>query len=95
MLVYSCVRCYFKEFRKVRSPAQTASNLASATDRAGVYMWAMTQAHRITTDFVENNWKEYPAIAEVIKYHLFRFMVSLSLYNKVKDKVKFFRKQDK
>ena len=38
LLVCSCVRCYLKELRKVRAPAQAASNMSSPVERAGSYI---------------------------------------------------------
>ena len=55
----------------------------------------MVQSHRISTDFVVNSWKECPSLAGIINYHLFRFIVLLSLFYKVKDEVDVLRKQDK
>ena len=52
ILVCSCVRAYFKALRKVRTPAQAASNMASKTDRAGVYLWAIAQLYRVSRVFV-------------------------------------------
>ena len=37
-LVCSCIRCYFRELRKVRVPAQVASNMSSITNRVGNYL---------------------------------------------------------
>ena len=93
-LVCSCIRGYFKELRKVRAPAQVASNMSSVTDRAGTYLWAMVQSHRITQDFISHRWREHPSIAGVINYHLFRFMVPLSTYNKLKEEVVVLKKNE-
>ena len=87
LLVCSCVRCYFKELRKVRAPAQAASNMSSPVERAGSYIWAMAQSHRISSEFMSHRWREHPAVAGVINYHLFRFMVPLTLHNKLKGEV--------
>ena len=54
----------------------------------------MAQAHRILAYFVANSWREHPVISGVINYRLFRLMVHLSLFNKVKNEVGFLRKQD-
>ena len=36
---------------------------------------------------MSHRWREHPAVAGVINYHLFRFMVPLTLHNKLKAKV--------
>jgi len=64
------------------------------TDRAGTYLWAMVQSHRITQDFISHRWREHPSIAGVINYHLFRFMVPLSTYNKLKEEVAVLKKNE-
>ena len=90
-LVCSCIRGYFKELRKFCAPAQVASNMSSSmTDRAGTYLRAMIQSHRITQDFISHRWREHPSIDGVINYHLFRFMVPLSTHNKLKEEVAIF-----
>ena len=71
ILVCSCVRCYFKELRKVRAPAQTASNMSSPINITDTYLWYLAQSHRVPADFVAHSWREHPSIAGVIKYHLF------------------------
>ena len=84
LLVCACVRCYFKKLRKVRAPAQTVSNMASASDRAGITLWVLAQSYRVSSEFVAHRWREHPAVAGVINYHLFLFIVPLSLHHKLK-----------
>ena len=91
-LVCSCIRGYFKELRKVRAPTQVASNMSSVTDRAGTYLWAMVQSHRITQDFISHRWREHSSITGVINYHLFRFMMLLSTHNRLKEEVAVLKK---
>ena len=74
----SCVRYYFKELRKVRAPAQAASNMSSQMERAGSYIWAMAQSYRISSEFMSRHWREHQAVVGVINYHLLRFMVPLT-----------------
>ena len=62
LLVCSCVRCYFKELRKVRAPAQTASNMSSPINIAGAYLWSLAQSQRVSADFVAHSWREHPSI---------------------------------
>ena len=93
-LFYSCIRGYFKELRKVRAPAPVASNMSSVTDRAGTYLWAMVQAHRITQEFISHRWREHPSIAGVVNYHLFCFTVPLSVRNKLKEEVSLLKKNE-
>ena len=83
----ACVRCYFKELHKVRAPAQTASNMASTSDRAVITLWVLAQSHRVSAEFVAHRWREHPAVAGVINYHLFRFIVPLSLHHKLKAEI--------
>ena len=52
-----CVRCYFKNVRKVWTPSQATSNSASTTDRARAYIWGKAQEHRISADFIANSWR--------------------------------------
>ena len=58
--------------------------MASASDRAGITLWVLAQSHRVSAEFVAHRWREHPAVAGVINYHLFRFMVPLSLHHKLK-----------
>ena len=44
----SYVRYHFKALRKFRAPAQAASNMSSQLDRAGTYVWTISQSHRVT-----------------------------------------------
>ena len=87
LLVYSCVRCYFKELPKVRAPTQTASNISSPINIADDYLWSLAQSQRVSADFLAHRWREYPSITGVINYHLFRFMVPLSVFEKEKQYV--------
>ena len=88
LLVCFCVQCYFNKLRKVRDPTQTASNMSSASDRAGITLWVLEQSHRVLSEFVPHRWREHPVVASVINYHLFRFMVPLTLHHKLKADVK-------
>ena len=36
---------------------------------------------------MSHRWREHPAAVGVINYHIFRFMVPLTLHNKLKAKV--------
>ena len=95
LLVCSCVRYYFKALRKVRAPAQAASNMSSQSDRAGAYLWAIAQSHRVSRVFVAHRWREHPAVSGVINYHLFRFMVPLNSHNKLRVEFEALKKLDK
>ena len=77
------MRCYFKELRKVRAPVQAASNMSSPVECAGFYIWTMAQSHRINSEFMSRHWREHPAVVGVINYYLFRFIVPLTLHNKL------------
>ena len=80
----SCVCCYFKALRKVRAPAQAASNMSSQSDRASAYLWAIAQSHRVYRVFVAHRWRDHPSVSGVINYHLFRCMVPLNSHNKLR-----------
>ena len=70
-----------------QSPTQAASNMSSPVERAGSCIWAMVQSHRISYEFMSHRWREHLAVAGVINYPLFRFMVPLTLHNKLKAEV--------
>ena len=95
LLVCSCVRAYFKALRKVRAPAQAASNMSSKMDRAGAYLWAIAQSHRVSRVFVLHRWREHPAVAGVINFHLFRFMVPLAAHKQLQQELESLKKLDK
>ena len=58
--------------------------MASASDRACITLWVLAQSHRVSVEFVAHRWREHPAVAGVINYHLIRLMVLLSLHHKLK-----------
>ena len=60
---------------------------ACKAHKAGSYLWAMAQAHRVPAEFIQHQWREYPSITGVINYHLFRFMVPLSAHKKLQDEM--------
>ena len=62
----------------------TASNMSSPSDRADITLWVLAQSHRVSSEFVFLRRREHPAVDGVINYHLFRFMVPLSLHHKLK-----------
>ena len=95
LLVCSCVRAYFKTLRKVRAPAQAASNMSSKMDRAGAYLWAIAQSHRVSRVFVLHRWREHPVVAGVINFHLFRFMVPLAAHKQLQQELESIKKLDK
>ena len=84
LLVCSYARCYLKDLRKVRDPAQTALNMASASDRTRIALWVLAQSHRISSKFVSRRLREHSVVAGVINRHLFQFVVPLSLRHKLK-----------
>ena len=89
LLVCSCVRCYFKELRKVRAQNSYAkSELRHKLLRICLLLWKEL-AHTLGRwrEFMSHRWREHPAVAGVINYHLFRFMVPLTLHNKLKAEV--------
>ena len=87
LLVCSCKRYLFKELRKIRSSDQAASDMSSPVECAGAYIWSMYQSHRIYSDFTSHRWHEHSAVTGVINYHLFRFIVPLTLHNKLKSEI--------
>ena len=66
--------------------------MSSPVERAGSYICAMAQSHRISSEFMSRRWREYPAVAGVINYHLFRFIVPLTLHNKLKAEISLLNK---
>ena len=50
LLVCSCVRGFFQQLEKVRAPTSASSDDAAV--RAGSYLLAMTQARRVSNDFM-------------------------------------------
>ena len=94
LLVSSCVRAYFKALRKVRAPAQAASNMASKTYRAVAYLGAIAQSPRFSHVFLYR-WREHPAVAGVVTFHLFRFMVPLAAHKQLQQELNTMKKLDK
>ena len=47
----------------------------------------MAQSYHISSEFMSHCWREHPAVAGVINYHLFRFIVPLTFDNKLKANV--------
>ena len=92
LLVCSCIRCFFKELRKVRAPAMKAANMLDPLDRAGAYLWAIAQAHRVADVFTKHQWREHPAISGAINYHLFRHSATSSQHKMLQDEVATLRK---
>ena len=96
LLVCSCVRGFFKELSKVRAPAAVASSYQSDdAAKAGSYIWAMAQSHRVAQDFMSHHWREHSAIAGVINYHLFKFMTPSSTHNLLKEEVASLKRLDR
>ena len=50
LLVCSCVRGFFQQLEKVRSPTSTSSDDPSA--QVGAYLWAMAQTYRVSQEFM-------------------------------------------
>ena len=75
------------------APEQTASNMASASNRVEITLWVLAHSHRVSSEFVCHRWREHMAVAGVINYHLFRFMVPLSLLHKFKTEADLLYKQ--
>ena len=63
LLVCSCIRCFFKELRKVGAPAIKAANMADPLDRAGSYLLDMSQAHRVADEFTKHQRREHPVMS--------------------------------
>ena len=61
--------------------------MSSPVERAGSYIWAMAQSYRISSEFMSHRWREHPVVTGVINYHLFCFMVPLTLHNKLKAEI--------
>ena len=72
-----------------------ASNMSSKTDWVGAYLWDTTQSHRISRVFVLHRWREYPAVAGVINFHLFRFMVPLAAHKQLQQELDSVKRLDK
>ena len=83
LLVYSCMRSYFKQLQKIRAPPITSSE--DSTAQAGAYIWAMSQTHRVSQEFMSCQWRSHSSIARIITYYVFKFMVPLSLHNMLKE----------
>lgn len=69
--------------------------MSSILDRTGSHLWAMSQSHRITQEFISHRWREYPSVAELIDYHLFRFTVPFSMFKKLNDEVIIIKRAEK
>ena len=87
---------FFKELSKVRAPEAVASSYQSnEAAKAGSYIWAMAQSHRVAQDFISHHWRVYSAIAGVINYHLFKFMTPSSTHNPLKEEVASLKRLDR
>ena len=60
-----------------------------------VYLWAMTQTHWVSQDFMASQWRSHSSIAGIIDYHIFKFMVSLSVHSACKEELVVLRNKDK
>ena len=87
LLVCCCIRYFFKELRKIRSSDQAALDMSFPVECARSYIWSMDQSHLIYSDFMPHRWHEHSAVTGVINYYLFRFIVPLTLHNKLKTEI--------
>ena len=83
--LFALAYAVFEEFRKVRAPAMKVANVSDLLDRAGTYLWAMVQAHRVSDEFTKHQWREHPAILGAINYHLFRHSATSSQHKLLQD----------
>ena len=60
----------------MRAPATASSE--DSTAKAGVYIWDMAQTHRVSQEFMACRWISHSSIADIINYHVFKFIVPLS-----------------
>ena len=77
----------FKELRKVRAPAQAASNSDDTVERVGIILWEMAQSHQICDEFITYRWRDRPVMSGAINFYLFRSMVPVLSFKKVKEEV--------
>jgi len=87
LLVASCVRGMFKEFRRARIVAQNADTITDKCLSTAYSLWGSLQAHRVMKSFLEKNFEAHPSITPVINMHLFQFRVPMSLFVKQKEKI--------
>ena len=87
LLVASCVRGMFKEFRRARIVAQNAETIADKGLSTAYSLWGSLQAHRVMKSFLIKNFESHPAITPIINMHLFQFRVPMSLFVKQKEKI--------
>ena len=85
--LFALAYAVFEELRKVRAPAMKATNMSDPLDRAGTYLWAMVQAHRVSDEFTKHQWREHPAVSGAINYHLFRHSATSSQHRLLQDEV--------
>ena len=87
LLVASCVRGMFKEFRRARIVAQNADTIADKCLSTAYSLWGSLQAHRVMKSFLIKNFESHPSITPIINMHLFQFRVPMSLFVKQKEKI--------
>ena len=93
LLFCSCVRGFFQQLEKVRSPASASSDDLSA--QTGAYLWEMAQTHRVSQEFMAAQWRSHSSIAGIINYHVFKFMVPLSAHVALKEEIAVLKNKDK
>ena len=91
--VCSCVRGFSQQLEKVRSPISASSDDPSAQD--GAYLLAVGQTHRVSQEFTASQWRSHSSIAGIINYHLFKFMIPLSVHSALKEEIAIFKNKDK
>lgn len=93
ILVCSYVRGYFQQLGKVHDCVAISSK--DSTAQTWSYIWAITQIHRMSQEFMSYQWCLHSSIAGIINYHIFKFMVSLSSHTTLKNKLATVRKLEK
>ena len=95
LLVFSCVRGYFAELKKVRATAfEVFSHAGDDYMVAGVYLWTTFQSHRVSGEFISQNWREHASIAGIINYHIFSFTVPLSAHKLMQNEISTLKAKD-
>lgn len=86
-LVCSCVRCFLKKLRKVRAPAQAASNSDDIVEWVGIILWTMAQSYQICDECITHRWRDHHVMSGAINFYVFQSMVPVSSFKKVKEVV--------
>jgi hypothetical protein len=82
MLVATIIRQIFRDLQKVRAIAQEAGSYTDPHRKAGTFLGATLQAHRVMQEYLSASFRSHPSVAPVLNMHLFAHRATLSSFRK-------------